>query len=119
LLGESRPEIYPLMAPGMAITSIGSLQKERVVVVGWPHRATCSSIEMLPMFAREQVSLPDHAQLIRELRGLERRTSRMGRDTVSHPPGGHDDFANALAGCCRAAQAKSNKAFMQLIRGGF
>jgi hypothetical protein len=81
--------------------------------------ASALYLEMLPMFAREQVSLPDHAQLIRELRGLERRTSRMGRDTVSHPPGGHDDYANALAGCCRAAQAKSNKAFMQLIRGGF
>ena len=29
-----------------------------------------------------------HPALIRELRSLERRTSRMGRDSVTHPPGG-------------------------------
>jgi hypothetical protein len=29
---------------------------------------------------------------------LERRTSRAGRDTVDHAPGGHDDVANAVAG---------------------
>jgi hypothetical protein len=34
------------------------------------------------------------AQLI----GLERRTARGGRDSIDHPPGGHDDVANAAAG---------------------
>lgn len=29
---------------------------------------------------------------------LERRTSRAGRDSVDHPPGSHDDRANAVAG---------------------
>ena len=28
----------------------------------------------------------------------ERRTSRIGRDTIDHAPGGHDDLANAVAG---------------------
>jgi Terminase large subunit, T4likevirus-type, N-terminal len=76
-------------------------------------------LECLPAFMREQISIPDHPQLIRELRQLERRTSRLGRDTVTHPPGGHDDYANALAGCLRVAQAKPNKAFLQVVRGGF
>src|SRR5262245_64495887 len=31
-------------------------------------------------------------------RGLERRTSRGGRDSIDHAPGGHDDLANAAAG---------------------
>jgi hypothetical protein len=30
--------------------------------------------------------------------GLERRTSAVGRDTISHPERGHDDLANAVAG---------------------
>jgi hypothetical protein len=35
--------------------------------------------------------------LRQELLGFERRTSRNGRDTVDHRPGGHDDLANSLA----------------------
>jgi hypothetical protein len=45
-------------------------------------------LEALPSFARGAISLPDHAPLIRELRGLERRTSRAGRGQVSHAPAG-------------------------------
>jgi hypothetical protein len=30
--------------------------------------------------------------------GLERRVSAVGRDTITHPPNGHDDLANAVAG---------------------
>jgi hypothetical protein len=29
---------------------------------------------------------------------LERRTSRGGRDVITHPSAGHDDVANAIAG---------------------
>jgi hypothetical protein len=29
---------------------------------------------------------------------LERRTSRGGKDSIDHPPGAHDDVANAMAG---------------------
>ncbi len=76
-------------------------------------------LEALPAFMREQISLPDHPILIRELRQLERHTSRTGRDSVTHPPGGHDDYANALAGCLRVAQARPNKIFWSTYRGGF
>jgi hypothetical protein len=30
--------------------------------------------------------------------GLKRRTSAVGRDTISHPDRGHDDVVNAVAG---------------------
>jgi hypothetical protein len=37
-------------------------------------------------------------RLIRELRLLERRTHRSGKDTVEHPRNGHDDHANVVCG---------------------
>jgi len=36
---------------------------------------------------------------------LERRTGRSGRDLIDHPPGGHDDLANAVAGLVTVAQS--------------
>ena len=54
-------------------------------------------LEMLPLFMRQNLSLPNHPKLTRELRLLERRTSRAGRDTVDHGPHGSDDYANGLA----------------------
>jgi hypothetical protein len=45
--------------------------------------------------------LPDHPKLLRELRLLERRTHRSGRDKVDHGRNGHDDHANAVCGVLR------------------
>ena len=42
------------------------------------------------------MSLPDHAALLRELRLLERRASRVGRDVIDRGRTGGDDHANAL-----------------------
>ena len=53
------------------------------------------------MFNRGEVEIPDDATLIRELRLLERRPSNLGRETVSHPRGAHDDRANAVFGVLR------------------
>jgi hypothetical protein len=36
--------------------------------------------------------------LTNQLVGLERRTTRAGRDSIDHAPSGHDDLANAVAG---------------------
>ena len=45
------------------------------------------------------VDLLDHDRLVRQLVSLERRTGRStGRDIIDHPPGLHDDVANAVAG---------------------
>jgi hypothetical protein len=56
-------------------------------------------LEALPLFTRGAISLPDHPKLLRELRLLERRTHRSGKDTVDHGRSGSDDHANALCGC--------------------
>ncbi len=37
---------------------------------------------------------------------LERRTSRAGRDSIGHMPGGHDDVCNAAAGALLLVQAR-------------
>jgi hypothetical protein len=60
-------------------------------------------LEGLPLFTRGLVSIPDHQQLIREMRLLERRVARSGKDAVNHGIGGHDDHANALFGALYVA----------------
>ena len=47
----------------------------------------------------KRIELPDHKKLIDELRRLERRRGRSGKDTIDHPAyGGSDDVANSVAG---------------------
>lgn len=62
-------------------------------------------LECLPLFAQGNVRLLDHKKLIVELLGLERKTSRSGKDSVTHGPGSHDDFANACCGCLALVSA--------------
>jgi hypothetical protein len=54
--------------------------------------------ELLPLLNAGKVELLDHARLVAQLCALERRTARGGRDSIDHPPGGHDDLANVIAG---------------------
>jgi len=53
---------------------------------------------LLPAINSCRVELLDLLRLNSQLLGLERRTSRGGRDTIDHGPGGHDDIVNAVAG---------------------
>jgi hypothetical protein len=57
-------------------------------------------IDFLPMVLSGRVELVDSKNLFNELRGLERRTRKGGRDLVDHPPRGQDDLANSVAGAC-------------------
>jgi hypothetical protein len=45
-----------------------------------------------------QTELLDLPRLAKQFGDLERRTARLGRDSISHPPGGHDDLCNAVTG---------------------
>jgi hypothetical protein len=67
-------------------------------------------------FARNLINIPNNPTLVRELRFLERRVLKTGRDQVSHPAAGgthHDDHANSLFGsmylCAKAAQRTAPK----------
>ena len=53
---------------------------------------------LLPKLNSRQVELLDLPRLLKQLCDLERRTARGGRDSIAHPPGQHDDIANAVAG---------------------
>ena len=69
-------------------------------------------LELLPAINSGKVELLDNTRLLAQLRSLERRTSRIGRDTVDHGPGGHDDLANAAAGALVGAMARPRVPFM-------
>lgn len=57
--------------------------------------------EFLPLVMQGRVELLDHKQQTAEFRQLERRTGRGGgKDSIDHPPGLHDDLANACAEAC-------------------
>ena len=66
-------------------------------------------LEAVPHFARRVVTIPNDPKLIRELRLLERRTARSGRDSVDHPTNGNDDRANALVGCLYQALGRIDR----------
>ena len=63
-------------------------------------------LEALPIFNRHAVSLPNHPRMIRELRLLERRVHRSGKDSVDHGTGGSDDYANSVCGAIHLVAGK-------------
>lgn len=54
--------------------------------------------DTLPLLNAGRVELLDHKQSLSELLNLERRTSRAGKDSISHPANGHDDAINSVCG---------------------
>ncbi|MGA9441972.1 MAG: hypothetical protein WBV18_00880 [Methyloceanibacter sp.] len=62
--------------------------------------------DFLPLVNSGKVKLLGNKRLITQLLSLERRTSRGGRDSIDHAPGGFDDLANAAAGALLSAMAK-------------
>lgn len=65
-------------------------------------------LELLPLVNADRVRLLDVPDLLRELRGLERRRGTAGRDRVDHAPGQHDDRANAAAGALVLAAGRDD-----------
>ena len=63
-------------------------------------------LEFLAALNSGLVELPPCEVVARQFMGLERRTSRSGRDTIDHAPGAHDDRANAVAGLLVASKRR-------------
>jgi hypothetical protein len=55
-------------------------------------------LAFVPVTNSHDVELPDNKRLLTQLRRLERKRGRMGKDSVDHPPRLHDDLANSVAG---------------------
>ena len=79
---------------GMRRESVATLQVRHLDLAA--HE--CREILVRTLVNSRVVGLLDHPQLLRELRGLERRPGAAGRDRVDHRPGAHDDLANSAAG---------------------
>jgi hypothetical protein len=62
--------------------------------------------ELLPRLHSGEVELLDNETLIAQLCSLQRRTRSGARDSIDHPPGGHDDCANVLAGVVDSASQR-------------
>src|SRR5262245_34301931 len=54
--------------------------------------------DALAQFNSGRIMLPRSDRLIGQIVGLERRVSRVGKDSIDHAPGGHDDLANCVCG---------------------
>jgi hypothetical protein len=55
-------------------------------------------LSLIPTVNAKLVELLDDHKLIEELRRLERRRGRTGKDSIDHPPRLSDDLANSVAG---------------------
>src|SRR5262249_42602897 len=73
-----------------------------------PRDTSATYLEFLPLVNAGACVLLDLPDLLRELRGVERRRGSSGRDRVDHRPGAHDDRAVACAGALvRASQRRT------------
>jgi hypothetical protein len=54
--------------------------------------------DFLPLLNSCLITLPCNDRLVSQIASLERRVSAVGKETITHPPNGHDDLANAVAG---------------------
>jgi hypothetical protein len=68
-----------------------------VTLIASDHARSDVYLRLLPLLTTGRIELPPDQMLRTEMLGLERRTSRSGKDTVDHRPGAHDDLANAVA----------------------
>jgi len=70
---------------------------------------------LAPAMSAGAVELPPCPDLAKQLVGLERRTTRGGRDVIDHSPGSHDDRANAVAGVVAMAVKKQSRPSIRAI----
>lgn len=64
--------------------------------------------DLLPLLNAGRAELLDEPRLRAQLQGLERHTSRGGKDSIDHAPNGHDDLANAVAGALVGATSHAS-----------
>jgi hypothetical protein len=72
--------------------------------------------DVLPLINSGRVEFLDHRRLVAQFAGLERRTSRGGRDSIDHQPGGHDDLCNAAVGALLEATRGAQRMPAELVR---
>jgi hypothetical protein len=74
--------------------------------------------DLLAQLNSGTIFLLDNAKLLNQICSLERRTARGGRDSIDHPPGAHDDLANAVAGLCSTLTQQPSLDYRGYLDGG-
>lgn len=127
-LRETRPPFSPEVVIAEFGALLSSYRVERVVGDRWggewvreplrkagiayePSERTKSELyrDLLPLLNSGAVELLDVKRLRGQLAGLERKTSRGGRDSIDHGPGAnsHDDVANSVCGALVLAHQRA------------
>ncbi len=75
--------------------------------------------DLLPLLNSGRIFLPRNDRLQGQIVGLERRTSAVGRDTISHPDRGHDDVANAVAGAAALSKFGGYDTSLRWVSGDY
>ena len=71
-------------------------------------------LNLIPVVCSKRVEFLDNHKATEELRRLERRRGRSGKDSLDHPASGSDDLANALAGVVNVALAVASQGWRVL-----
>jgi hypothetical protein len=94
-------------------------QKHGIEYVASDRDRSALYLEFMARINSGAVILPPDQRMQRQFANLERRAHRGGRDTIDHPPGAHDDRANAVAGAVAFAMIRQMKAVTRAIRGAY
>jgi hypothetical protein len=89
--------------------------KAGVSLAATEHTRSDVYLRLLPLMTAGRVEFPPDPTLRVELLGLERRTARSGKDSVTHRPGAHDDLANAVALAAVQASKHANANAMNSV----
>jgi hypothetical protein len=92
---------------------VEAFRKEGVEYLQSERDRSAIYLDALPLFTPGRVRLLDNQRLANQLASLERRTSRVGRDRVDHPPGSHDDLANAAAGALVLVSGETDRGLIE------
>lgn len=110
---------------GVSTTTIDRYAPNLIIEAFREHRITATVatrdtstafIDLLALINSRRVALLDEPTVMAELRRLERRPGASGRDSVGHPPRGHDDVAAACAQALCAAASTYRKPAKRTIR---
>jgi len=88
---------------------VEQMRKHGISVVASERSKSDIYREFLAPLNSGRIELLDLPRLHTQLGALERRTARGGRDSIDHPPGGHDDVINAAAGACVLAHESGGR----------
>lgn len=91
-------------------------RQHAITYTGSDRDTSATYLELLPLVNAGRVRLLDIPEMLRELRGLERRRGTSGRDRIDHRTGAHDDQAVAAAGALVACSAREQSAHVVVVR---